>query len=289
MTAEVWLDGELMPSEEARIPALSRAVLYGEGLFETLRTYGGVPFGWEAHLERLRRSSRELGLPIPPTLARVRDAVPRLLARNALADGVLRLSLLAGEGEGGHAGRAERSHLLLHARALPAGLEEERRSGVSAITVRSDSPPSAGHKSSSYLRSVLAARRLAPGGAREALFVDERGRLLEGAASNVLILEGRRLVTPPADGRILSGVTRALVLELAPSLGLEPSEADIEVARMERADALLITSSVIEVLRVSSIDGKAVGGSGPNAALASLQRAYRELVRRETGWGEAVR
>ena len=281
------MDGVILPAESARLPALSRAVLYGEGLFETLRTYGGRPFAWDRHLERLRGSAAELRIPLPPGLDGVQRAIPDLLRRNGLSDGVVRLTLLAGEGGGGFAGVASTSHLLLSVREIPAALVEERRLGVQAVTKEVGSVPLAAHKSTSYLRSVLASRG-SVGAVREVLFLDDGARMLEGAASNVFVLAGGRLLTPPADGRILPGVTRALVLDVARGTGLETRETALGTGVVRDAEALFLTSSVIELLSVVALDGRVVGGGAPHVLVTELHRAYRDRVRRETGWSEEL-
>jgi branched-subunit amino acid aminotransferase/4-amino-4-deoxychorismate lyase len=280
VTGLVLLDGEIVPAAEARVPALSRAVLYGEGLFETLRLYGGRPFGLDLHLERLRRSATELDIPLP-RLDGMSGALADLAARNGLPDGAARISVLAGEGDGGFASTARASHLLVTCRPLPPGLEADRRAGVAAATAPAGSTPLAAHKATAYLRSVRASRGAA---AREVLLLDDDGRILEGAASNVFALTPAGLHTPPADGRILPGVTRALVLDIARDAGIDVVEAPLDLSVVRRSHGLFVSSSVIELLPVVTLDELPVAGGTPHGIVALLHRGYRALVKRDTGW-----
>jgi branched-chain amino acid aminotransferase len=284
VTEAVLLDGKMIPAVSARIPALSRAVLYGEGLFETLRLYGGRPFALGRHLDRLRRSASELAVPVPAGLEGLASSIPELLARNGLSDGVARISVLAGEGGGGFAAAARASHLLVTCRPLPPGLEAERLAGVAAVTARAGSTPLAAHKATAYLRSVQASRGRTGPAAREVLFLDDGGRLLEGATSNLFVVTPTGLLTPPADGRILPGVTRELLVEIARREGIEVDEGPVDEKVAREARGIFVSSSVIELLPVTGLDGGAIAGGSPHPVVEELHRRYRLLVERETGW-----
>ncbi len=277
MTQVVYFDGSFVSADMARLPVLSRAVLYGEGLFETLRTYDGLPSALAPHLARLELSARALAIPLPANLAGAARIIPRLLARNALSDAVVRISVLAGRSAEGLPAIADRSHLLIAVRRIPAALEKERARGIRAVTIRAGSLPLSAHKTTSYLRSVAALRGHA--GAREVVYVDEAGRILEGSTSNIFALVGTLLVTPPADGRILPGVTRRIVQEIAGQAGLKVQERPMSAQSAAGADGLLITNSVIELLPVIELDGRAIGGGRPHPLTKVLHGLYRARVR----------
>jgi branched-subunit amino acid aminotransferase/4-amino-4-deoxychorismate lyase len=307
MTSVVFLDGSFISAEKARLPVLSRAVLYGEGLFETLRTYEGRPFALDEHCARLEESARTLAIPLPANLLSVEHAIPRLLSRNGLSDAVVRISILAGQSVDGLAAISSRSHLLIAVRGIPASLEGERRRGVAAVTLNAGVLPLAAHKTTSYLRSIAALRgnagvgRIAavrgqagaretagarrppgahePAGAREVLFVDTAGRILEGATSNVFALFGNLIVTPPADGRILPGVTRQIVMDIAEKAGMKIRQKPLGTKNAGEADGMFITNSVIELLPVVTLDGKAVGKGRPHPLTKVLHGLYQERVR----------
>lgn len=277
MTGVVYLDGSFVSADRARLPVLSRAVLYGEGLFETLRTYDGRPFALDEHLARLELSAQTLAIPLPANLARAPRVIPRLLARNALSDAVARISVLAGRSAEGLPTAADRSHLLITVRKIPAALERERTRGIRAVTLSAGSLPLSAHKTTSYLRGIAALRGHAE--AREVVYIDEAGRILEGATSNLFVLLGSLLVTPPADGRILPGITRRIVLEIAAGAGLKVRQKPLPARIAVGADGVLITNSVIELLPVVELDGRAIGGGRPHPLTNVLHGLYRELVR----------
>jgi branched-subunit amino acid aminotransferase/4-amino-4-deoxychorismate lyase len=276
MTQVVYFDGSFLSADRARLPVLSRAVLYGEGLFETLRTYDGLPCALALHLARLELSARALAIPLPANLAGAARIIPRLLARNALSDAVVRISVLAGRSAEGLPAIADRSHLLIAVRRIPSTLERERARGIRAVTIHAGALPLSAHKTTSYLRSVAALRGHA--GAREVVYVDEAGRILEGSTSNIFALVGTLLVTPPADGRILPGVTRRIVLEIAGQAGLKVRERPMSTQSAAGADGLLITNSVIELLPVIALDGRAIGGGRPHPLTKVLHGLYRARV-----------
>lgn len=277
MTGVVYFDGSFVSADRALMPVLSRAVLYGEGLFETLRTYDGRPFALNEHLARLELSARMLAIPLPANLAGAARVIPRLLTRNALSDAVVRISVLAGLSAEGLPAIADRSHLLIAVRGVPPTLERDRTRGIRAATCRAGSLPLSAHKTTSYLRGIAALRGHA--GAREVIFVDEAGKILEGSTSNIFALMGNLLLTPPADGRILPGITRQIMREIAGQAGLKVQEKPLDTRIASRADGVLITNSVIELLPVVRLDGRAVGGGRPHPLTKVLHGLYRERVR----------
>jgi branched-subunit amino acid aminotransferase/4-amino-4-deoxychorismate lyase len=279
----VYLDQSYVAADQARLPVLSRAVLYGEGLFETLRTYAGRPFALREHCERLERSAQALQIPLPSQFSRAHIIIARLLAQNELRDAVVRISVLAGRAAGGFTARTGRSHLLVSLRRIPLGLDRERKRGIAAVTSAAGTPFLAAYKSTSYLRSVAAVRASSGGEVREVLFVDDAGRILEGAASNVFAIIGETLVTPPAQGRILPGITRRIVMEIAAAAGCPVRERPLEAKILREAAGLFITNSVIELMPVIRVDGRRVGHATPHPLTRTLHALYREWVRRELG------
>jgi branched-subunit amino acid aminotransferase/4-amino-4-deoxychorismate lyase len=252
-------------------------VLYGEGLFETLRTYGGMPFALDKHLARLELSARALVIPLPAGLAGAARVISGLLRRNALPDAVVRISVLAGRSAPGLPSIAESSHLLVTVREVPRALEKERARGIRAVTVRAGTIPLSAHKTTSCLRGIAAVRDRAH--AREIVYVDDAGRMLEGATSNIFALAGKLLTTPPADGRILPGVTRQIVLEIAGQAGLSVRQKTLSVKMAVEAEGLFITNSVIELLPVVQLDGRSIGAGRPHSMVKSLHDLYTERVR----------
>lgn len=244
-------------------------VLRGRAVFETIRVYEGVPFRLEEHLARLGASAAQLGLP-----AVERDLL-RAAALDALAashepNAVLRLLWTPGrEGSGRATGLALVS-------TLPEDHDGLRARGLRlAVVTWAPGALVAGVKSTSYAENIAAQADAARRGADDALFVDPGGVVLEAPTSNVWWCEGTRLVTPALALPILAGVTRAVLAESLPRLGLELDEGSFPLERALHADEVFLSSSVREVMPVVAIDGSVIGDGRPGPVAVALQRALR--------------
>jgi branched-chain amino acid aminotransferase len=248
----VWLNGEFLPESKAMIPATDRGFLHGRGLFETLRTYDGIPFRLDDHVARMRASAARFKVPFRDT--DIEPAVRELCQRNRLRDAAVRLTLSA-EGR-----------LLITARArspLPASWYEKGAEVMVAPWRRDPRALVAGHKVTSYLENILMHDEARERGCADALFVGLRGELLEGAVTNVFLVVKGKLVTPNAVG-ILPGVTRKVVLELA-----KVQERTVRLKELWKADEAFLTNALIEILPI--------GKPGPIGK--QIAEAYRELTR----------
>jgi branched-subunit amino acid aminotransferase/4-amino-4-deoxychorismate lyase len=278
----VWLNGLLVDARTARVSALDRGLLHGDGAYDTWRTYGGRPFALAAHLRRLTAATKRLGLPPPGARAAWEARTRVLLRRNGLADGALRLTITRGDAGSGPAPSARaRPTVLLTARALPPDLAALQARGVAAtlLPFGRDAGPGWGElklvgHASAVLGKMLARKRRA----FEGLYVTPDGRVTEGATANLFVVERGSLVTPPADGSILRGVTRDLVLDLAKRAGIPTREAPVDVARLLRADEVFITASTIEILPVVRIDARRIATARPGALTRTLLARYRAVV-----------
>lgn len=279
---KVWLDGALRSLEEARISPFDRGFLYGDGLFETLRAYAGKPFLLEEHLARLEEGAKHLDLPAP-SHAEVRRAVEAVLKANLAPgeDARVRITLTRGAAPGDLWPAQAQPTLLVTAQpvALPPGLHERGAPAiVSAQRVLSGAPRV---KSTSFQAHVLAKGEARRAGAWEALLLNERGEVAEGATSNVFALLDGALVTPPVSAGALPGLTRGVVLRLAqPALCLDAREAPLSVASLADAKEAFLTSSVAEVVPLVRVDGRALGDGFPGPVTRAVMQAYRDEVRR---------
>ena len=281
----VWLNGRVVDERAARVSVLDRGLLHGDGVYDTWRTYGGRPFALAAHLARLAHATRRLGLPPPGAAGGWATRTRLLLRRNALDDGVARLTITRGAAGTGPAPSVRaRPTILLTVRALPPDLDglQARGVGVTLLPFARDAGPGwgalklVGHASAVVGKQLAMRRR-----AFEGLYVTPDGFVTEGTTSNVFAVVRGALVTPPTDGTILGGVTRDRVLAAARRLGLRLRETSLAVDRLRRADEVFVTASTIEVLPVVRIDGRPVGDGGPGPTTRALQDAYRAAVARE--------
>jgi len=291
VTAWVFIDGEVVPGDRAMIPVFDRGFLYGDSVYEVLRTYRGAPVWLDDHLDRLRTSGERLGFDRFPSLEAVGDAVTRTLqqadAQAAVAtDWYIRIVVTRGGGPVALApSRAEAPRLIVLVKELsaPAPALYERGIGLAIVDiVRNPADaldPAA--KSGNYLNNILALRQALARGADEALMCNVDGFVSEGASSNVFVVRKGVLRTPPTGAGILHGITRSKVLSLAGEVGMKALEENLTPADIQGADEVFISSSVREVMPVTRVDDAVVGDGAPGEATRRLHVAYRAAVDRQ--------
>lgn len=287
MTA--YLNGEFLPRDEARVPAMDRGFLFGDGAYEVVPVYSRRAFRIAEHLSRLQRTLDAIRLPNPLSEAQWTELIGEVIARNAPEDQSVYLQVSRG------ADLARRNH------AFPAGVpptvfvmseplhtppRDQIENGVGAVSAADFRWLRCDLKTVSLLGNCLL-RQLAvdAGCAETVLFRD--GFLTEGAASNVFIVRDGILLAPPRSHLMLSGITYDVVLELAADHGLPHEVREILESEVRRADEIWITSSTKEVLAVTTLDGRAVGSGRPGAAFASMYAWYQayknDVMRRGRG------
>ena len=262
-------------------------MLYGYGLFETMRSYGGRVFRLEEHYGRLCDGAARLAMDVPLTLPDVRDAVDAVLERNELQDAYLRLTVTAGPLPGGRGDAA----VILFAKPLadyPPALYERGMAAVVSEVRRNETSPLSGVKSLNCLDNLLAREEARRRGADEAVLMNTRGFVAEGSASNVFLVREDTLVTPGLDSGALAGITRQAVLELAADAGLEAVESQVEPSAFGDASEAFLTNSVMEVMPLTRLDGRPVGSGRPGPATERLRRLYQEMARRETSAARSI-
>ena len=273
----VWLNGELVPAGEARIPVLDRGFTLGDGLFETMRAYDGRIFRLDQHIERLERSAERIGLALPNGLA---NAAREALLANGLSDAVVRMTVSRGAGGFGLGPPGSVSPTCaIMVWPLPVS-PPVLRAGFASGRLN-EHAPTAGLKRLGYLDSILALEEARGSGYDEALFLDTAGHLAEATASNLFVLEGGALRTPPTECGVLPGITRANVLEIAREIELPTSEEPMAPEVLEAADEVFLTSSVREIAPVVAIEGRPVGGGVPGPMTLRIKGAYGARVRSE--------
>ena len=239
----LMLNGTLQEAAGAVLPATDRALTHGLGLYETLKLVGGVPVFFEEHVARLDLGLDELGLERPCPRAEMAAQICALAEASGVTDGACRVLVTAGSPDG-------RPGLLIQTdrREFPA--RPLRVISYPGVRVRAQL------KAMTVMQSFLAQRAAAAAGADDAILVDDDGRMFEGATSNMFLVRGGGLVTPPAEGAILPGVLRAKVEQLGGAHGLTIVEAWARVADLRDDDGMLLTSSVRGIVPVGSVDGR---------------------------------
>lgn len=270
----VWIDGRIVRGADAVLSVFDRGARDGGAIFETLRTYGGSPFAWELHMERLVLGAAELGFPVPPAPATLREAVAELLAAESLADAAVRITVTRGIA----GGRPTVAGAWIDAEPIGGRLWAGTRRGAGTAIV-SHLPFAPGwtgrYKTTSRMAWDLAREQARAAGVDETLLATRDGFVLEGAASNVFAVISGEVVTPPLDADVLPGITRRLVLERCAALGVPASERPLPLAALRDAEEAFVTNSLQEVLPLAAIDGRAL----PSRALGErLLAAHRDRV-----------
>lgn len=285
----VCQNGVLVAPEDAKVSVFDRGFLYGDSVIETMRTYGpeaSEPFELSAHLERLARSAERVRMLLPVSAAMLADEVHRALdalrARNpgSLAEGAaVRLWITRGIGPFGPEPGLEPQRLVFVAPLEPLPAERYRR-GFSAILFRTEraSEVAGGAKVGNYLASILALAAARSAGADDAILVGADEAILEGATSNVFCVRGGKLVTPPEGPAVLGGITRAVLLALAPEAGLEPELHAPRADELADADEAFLSSSLRELAPIVALEGRPIGSGAPGPFTKALHRALRRLA-----------
>ena len=268
----LWINGRLARGAEAALPLSDRGARDGEGLLETMRVEGGQPQNWRRHLERLVVSAAELGFPVPPSPSALAEGLEAVLAANSLEDAAARITVTRGT----PGGRPTRTGYWIEAEPLLARLWRGTRSGQANVVIaRQPFLPGhlARHKTTSRIAYHLAREEARVAGADETLLADADGHLLEGSVSNLFLVVGGEVVTPPIAMGILPGIVRAQVLHLCIRLGIPTRERAITRAELPLADEVFVTNSIQQVVPLVAVDGQAV----PSRTLgARLREIYRE-------------
>jgi branched-chain amino acid aminotransferase len=281
MAVAVMVDGALVPEQEARVSVFDRGFLYGDSVFEVLRTYGGVPFHERAHLERLVRSCERIFIRIPVAVDVLQGEIRRTLEAAGNAESYVRVVVTRGSGPVTYdPATAHDPVRIVMALPLTPPPPEAYARGIGAVTVTGAPPAAAGAKASNYLANLLALREARSRGGEEAILLGPEGAVLEGASSNVFVVRGGAVTTPRTGAGILAGITRQVVLEAAREEGLEVREGLFFVRELYQADEVFITSSIREVVPVVSVDGVPVGTAAPGPVARRLRAAYRRAVDR---------
>ncbi len=287
MTETVYLNGRLVPAFEAKVSAFDYGFLLGFGLFETMRSYDGHIFRLESHLARLMKSAEALGMVSKLGNFDLGNACYQVLKANGLSDARIRLTVSTGEGEivPDPATCREPTVFIVARKLAPlAGEVYQRGYHVVISSIRRNSrSPSSQHKSTSWLENVLARSEARAAGAEEAVLLNERGLVVECSASNIFLVRSGVLYTPPTESGALPGVTREVVLGLAQTLGIGFRVVDLGFEELLRAEEAFLTSSIIEVMPLTQVEGRAIGDGKPGPVTMRLMTAYRELVAREVG------
>lgn len=285
---KVYLNGEIVDGDQARVSVFDRGFMYGDGAFETVRCYDGRPFCGAQHWRRLDRGLGHLSIPPPLTSCQLNDAVVALLDANQLLDAVIRVEVTRGVGPRGPGTSfdARPTVVITCSKCIPPA-ESMYQRGVGVVISRVRRVPDAcvpsDVKTANYINHILARRDAEVAGDYESLMLDLRGNVAEGATSNVFFVSQGVLYTPDLASDILPGLTRTLVVELAGAESVAVKETACTTSDIKTADEVFLTNSVIEVMPVRTVDGVTMGRECPGPVTLKLMAAYKRRVAEECG------
>jgi len=283
MSLQIWLDGQLVPEEEAKISVFDHGLLYGDGVFEGIRAYHGRVFKLKEHLDRLYDGARCLALEIPLAYKEMEEAVLETLRANKLEDAYVRLVVTRGVGDLGLDPRkCPKPTVFIIADSIALYPEEVYCVGLSLITcaTRRNAPEALNGavKSLNYLNNILAKIETIRGGVPEGIMLSIDGYVAECTGDNIFLVYGNDLLTPPEHLGNLPGITRTVVMELAVEKGLEVREELLRVRSVYCADEVFLTGTAAEIVPVVEVDGRQIADGKPGAVTQRLLEGFRELT-----------
>ncbi|MDD5436431.1 MAG: aminodeoxychorismate lyase [Candidatus Omnitrophica bacterium] len=265
-----------------RISVFDRGFLYGDGLFETMRSYDGNIFKFDEHLSRLFYSAKILRIKIPDSKEKLRKAVCGTLKKKHLKNAYIRITVTRGEGAFSlKRGRRSKPNVIIIIKEYEGYPETFYSRGITAAIshIRQDEfSPLSGIKSLNFLNHILARLDAQRKGFDDAILRNIKGDIAEGATSNIFLVKRGRLITPSLDSGILPGITRKNIIRIAKKLGIFVEERAVLCADLARADEVFFTNSLAELLPVVKIGPEPVGGGKPGRITKLLHVSYRKMV-----------
>lgn len=280
---KIWLDGDLVDENEAKISVFDHGLLYGDGVFEGIRFYNGRVFRLEEHIHRLYDSAKAILLNMPWTQEEVCRFTCETVAANGLRDGYIRLVVTRGAGELGlNPYLCPKPSMFIIVSTIKLYPEEHYQNGLAVITCATRRPAPGALmpqvKSLNYLNNVMAKVEAIQGGALEAVMLNEQGYVAECTGDNFFIIKNGVLLTPLISDGALDGITRAVIVELAEKLGVPFQEKSLTRYDIFIADECFLTGTAAEVIPVVSLDRRVIGTGKPGELTKRFLAAFHELA-----------
>ena len=284
MSLKIHIDGKLYDKEDAKISVYDHGLLYGDGVFEGIRSYGGKVFRLRAHLDRLWDSAKAIWLTIPISKEQMAEAIKETLAVNGIKDGYIRVVVTRGAGTLGlDPNKCSNPQVIIIADLISLYPEELYRNGLEIVTVSTmrnhPAALSPRIKSLNYLNNILAKIEGHQAGCVEALMLNHKGEVAECTGDNIFLVRDGRLLTPPNEAGILEGVTRDAIMELARASGICVAETPLTKHDVYIADECFLTGTAAEVIPVVKVDSRLIGDGVPGPITRDLRERFHKLTR----------
>ena len=281
---KIYMNGKLVDAEQAKVSVFDHGLLYGDGVFEGIRAYNGRVFKLDDHTDRLFRSAQAIDLKIPHSKAEINAAVLATCKANGITNGYIRLIVTRGVGSLGlNPETCKEPQIIIIAGAIQLYPQELYDNGLAVITVGTlrnhTEAINPRIKSLNYLNNILAKIEAMNAGCMECIMLNTQGYVAEASGDNVFVVNGTTLRTPPAWCGALEGVTRAVVMELAPQHGLTVREDVLTRYDLYTADEVFLTGTAAEIISVVKMDRRAIGTGAPGPVAKRLELAFREYAR----------
>lgn len=283
MGLKIYLNGQIVPQEDAKVSVFDHGLLYGDGVFEGIRAYNGKIFTLNEHLDRLYASASAISLTIPITKAEMGKAIKDTMAANNLTDSYIRLVVTRGVGKLGlDPNKCSTPQIIIITDTIELyskALYEKGLDIATVTTIRNHfSALDPKIKSLNYLNNIMAKIESIRAGAGEALMLNKDGYVAECAGDNIFIVKDNALITPPASAGILIGITRNVVMKLAADMGIAVKEELMTRCDLYIADECFLTGTAAEIIPVVTIDGRVIGSGKPGKVTQGLLKKYRDLT-----------
>ena len=281
---KIYLNGKLVPESKAKISVFDHGLLYGDGVFEGIRAYNGRVFMLDEHIDRLYRSAQAIAMKIPLTKAQMARAVVKTCAANQIKNGYVRLVVTRGVGELGlNPYLCKEPQIIIIAAAIQLYPKKLYETGMAIVTVGTTRNHTEAVnpriKSLNYLNNVLAKIEAINSGVMECILLNGQGYVAEASGDNVFVIRGDTLLTPPSWCGALEGITRQVVMQLAPEHGLKVKEEVLTRYDLYTADEVFLTGSAAEIISVVDIDRRVIGTGQPGVLTRRLCDAFRRYAR----------
>lgn len=286
----LYLNGEVMPLEEGRVSVEDRGFQFADGVYDVAAVFAGVPYELREHIDRLFRSAQALELDIPHSPEQMEALARRLLTQSGLSDCILYFQVTRGHAPRNHAfPDSPTPTVVIYTREFTGRPREYYERGVSVITVPDDRWGRCHIKSIALLPNCLAKEKARRAGAYEAVFCSPEGIVREGTSTNVFCVIDGTITTAPLSNRILPGITRARLIELARRAALPLQERDYTIDELKRAQEVFLTGTTTEVMPVVRVDDTTIGAGEPGPLTRRLRGLMLEHIRSVCGEAAAAR